>query len=1110
MRSMWKKTAILGLMALLAVFFVACDELTTGATTASPTTAATQTTISGATTTNFTTAATTTVTTAGTTGATTGITTTDITTTGITTTDAITTDVTTTESTIPVVAIVVSGSNRIQAGTSTAYSAQVFPDDASDKMITWSVIPGTGQATINASGVLVGTSAGTITVVATAGNQVTGTRSVTITPGKINVESVTISGPSSIALNHTGVFVANVLPTNATDQAVLWSVIPGTGNATIATNGTLTPTQMGTITVIAIVDGVPAEKEVTITDPIIPLTAVDVVAPDDIVEFEEHQITFQVSPANATYSNVSWTVINGTGEAAISPAGYLTALKPGTVTIRVTIDSIVGSVTKTIHDRPNLVTEFVTARDGYFFEGDSETPFRFQGTNNYNLHYKSDAMIDDVIIQAADMGLKVIRMWAFFDGWEDEGRANYAYGQIAPGIYDATPKEYFGETLYDRNTGLEKDPVHILDRVDYTIRRAGQYGIRVELVLTNYYPEFGGMQMYANWYNTLNPGANVTKTAFYTNETMKGWYKDWISYVANRTNKLTGVKYKDDPTIFSWGLANEPDGSGVPAWATEMSAYLKNTVGVQQMITASAQGSLGNAPSTLEINKTTASGRIADDDDFNYSFVRSGIGGSYYGYGTSVNHWALLQIDTLDYVTAHLYPDHWGIPNDRAVEYGEKFIKDHVALAKYWGKPFVLEEYGAMRASMSESKRIHRNLAYDVWNRAVYEMGGAGSMFWILTGIEDSPDSDANGNYPDFDGFRVLNDGGSTSQLFKKYAQLFNGEIETIEREARVYLLSPLLSEVTKSSTYKVEVKVVPEGKTIASVHLYVHGQTPIAMTAQTADLYRTGIYSHTLTMTDIDPGADYTIKAVVEFTDSTTVETEVRNIRRYKYLELDLLYDMDFNSEQQINFQTFGSYEATLRSISHNKTLEMLQLDVLNLNVNWSEHKVKLIAFPLTTGGLPMVANTFRVQYTTYYNKAIVDALPSSGSCVLKNYIALEPGWIKTGIDQNNVTITTIRTNAAKEDTDPTKRSDYGIRWIDLNKDTIQTDNELFYFQVITLEFVPNDTLNAICVNPTTGKMPYDGIMYIDDVRLYGYANGAPIDTLEPPADFVFDLGGE
>jgi len=31
-----------------------------------------------------------------------------------------------------------------------------------------------------------------------------------------------------------------------------------------------------------------------------------------------------------------------------------------------------------------------------------------------------------------------------------------------------------------------------------------------------------------------------------------------MSTVLNRTNSITGVKYKDDPTVFSWELANEP------------------------------------------------------------------------------------------------------------------------------------------------------------------------------------------------------------------------------------------------------------------------------------------------------------------------------------------------------------------------------------------------------------------------------------------------------------------------------------------------------------------------------------------------------------------------
>lgn len=1031
-------------------------------------------------------------------------------TTGTTTTTSGTDTSGSTTTIVEVIAIIIAGSSRVQTGTTSNYTATVYPTDATNKTITWSVENITGQATINSSGVMTALAAGTVSVVARSNNQIQGTKIVTITAGRIDVDSVTISGPSSVALNHTGTYIANVLPVDATNPSVIWSVIPGTGNATIAATGVLTPTQVGTITVVAISDGVPAEKSVTITAAIIPLTAIAVEGPAEITEKQELQLNYQVTPSNATFSGVSWTVINGTGQAVISPAGFLTAIKPGTITIRVTSGSIVGEKTYTILDLPNLISNFVISKDGYFFEGDSTTPFRFLGTNNYNLHYKSDAMIDDVIIQAADMGIKVIRMWAFFDGWQDEGRANYAYGQIAPGVYNVSPVDYFGEVLYDRNTGLRKDPVNILDRVDYTIRRAGQYGIRVVLVLTNYYPEFGGMDMYANWYNTLNPGQSVTKSAFYTNETIKGWYKGWVNHVTNRTNALTGVKYKDDPTIFAWELANEPDGSGVAAWATEMSLYLKNTLGVRQMVTVGAQGSLGNAPQTLVINKDTASGRIADDDPFNYSFTRSGIGGNYYGYGTSVNHWALLQIASIDYMTAHLYPDHWGVPNTVATEYGEKFIKDHIALAKYWGKPFVLEEYGVMRASNSEAKRIHRNLTYDVWNRAIYEMGGAGSMFWILTGIEDSPDADANGNYPDFDGFRVLNDGGPTALLFKEYAKLFNGELHQIVRTDRVYLLSPLLSEITKSSTYKIEAKVITESKTIKNVYLYVHGQVPILMTAQTSDPYRSGIYSHTLNMTLIPEGSNYTIKVVVEFTDDSMIETEARNIRRYILLELDTLYNMDFNASQTVNFQTFGSYEATLKSIFHNKTIEMLELDVINMNVNWSEHKVKLIAFPPTSGGLPMVANTFRLQYTTYYNKVIVDAMPNSASAVLKNYIALEPGWVKTGIDANNVTIATIRTNAAKVDGDPTKRSDIGTRWIDLNRDNIQTDDEIFYFHILTIEFVPNSSLNAIAINPTTGKMPYVGKMYIDDVILYGYANGAPIDSLEPAIDFVFNVSGE
>jgi len=62
-------------------------------------------------------------------------------------------------------------------------------------------------------------------------------------------------------------FTATVSPTNATDTSVTWAVIPGTGTATIDSNGLLTATSPGTITVTATANdasGVGAGMSITV------------------------------------------------------------------------------------------------------------------------------------------------------------------------------------------------------------------------------------------------------------------------------------------------------------------------------------------------------------------------------------------------------------------------------------------------------------------------------------------------------------------------------------------------------------------------------------------------------------------------------------------------------------------------------------------------------------------------------------------------------------------------------------------------------------------------------------------------------------------------------
>ncbi len=68
---------------------------------------------------------------------------------------------------IPVEAIVVSGAGgavNVPLDATLQMSAEVFPAEADYKDVKWSVIDGTGSATIDAAGLLTAVSAGTVTV----------------------------------------------------------------------------------------------------------------------------------------------------------------------------------------------------------------------------------------------------------------------------------------------------------------------------------------------------------------------------------------------------------------------------------------------------------------------------------------------------------------------------------------------------------------------------------------------------------------------------------------------------------------------------------------------------------------------------------------------------------------------------------------------------------------------------------------------------------------------------------------------------------------------------------------------------------------------------------
>ncbi len=93
---------------------------------------------------------------------------------------------------IPVTEVVVSGGGQVGVDATLQMAAAVTPGDATLTDVRWSVVNGTGEATIDASGLLTGVSAGVVTVVATAKDDSgeTGVMDVTVGVTGISQKSV--------------------------------------------------------------------------------------------------------------------------------------------------------------------------------------------------------------------------------------------------------------------------------------------------------------------------------------------------------------------------------------------------------------------------------------------------------------------------------------------------------------------------------------------------------------------------------------------------------------------------------------------------------------------------------------------------------------------------------------------------------------------------------------------------------------------------------------------------------------------------------------------------------------------------------------------------------
>lgn len=382
------------------------------------------------------------------------------------------------------------------------------------------------------------------------------------------------------------------------------------------------------------------------------------------------------------------------------------------------------------------------------------SPFYYAGTNCYYLTFKSQEAVDNVFKDAEAMGLKVIRVWGNLDvgvktGTTDtNGYQVFTNNNDGSGEKDGIYFQYFDKALGKPVTNFGEDGVK---KLDYALYQAEKHGMKLLITFTNYWDAFGGMGQYIKWAQELGI-SGLKKDDFYTNETLKGWYKDYVNGLLNHTNPYTGRKLKDEPSVFAWELANEPRCNSdaqckddiLYNWAKEMSEYVKS----------------------IDPNHMVA---LGDEGFFNrpYGYFDEYTTSNYAFYGAEgVDFEKLMTIDTLDFGTPHLYLDQWGMKHTGTGQDDLLWFKIHGETCAELGKPVILEEFGLTNRTIRDSE-------YEQWFEVlegnVYEtVEYAGTNYWMIASYIDGA------LYPDYDQYTVYGPEGtdteSTRQLIIKHA----------------------------------------------------------------------------------------------------------------------------------------------------------------------------------------------------------------------------------------------------------------------------------------------------------------------------------------------------
>ena len=308
---------------------------------------------------------------------------------------------------------------------------------------------------------------------------------------------------------------------------------------------------------------------------------------------------------------------------------------------------------------------FVKQKEGKFTINDK--PYYFIGTNFWFgaiLGSEGQGGNRERLLKELDFmkenGINNLRVLVGADGPSGQKVKVMPTLQIEPGVYNDT----------------------IFDGLDFLMAELGKRDMYAVLYLNNSWEWSGGYGQYLNWAGRGDvPEAGVQDWPVFVKhvaqyadcDSCHTLFLNHVKHVITRTNRYTGKKYIDDTAIMSWQVGNEPrsfSDEGKPAFVK----WLKETTALIRSLDPNHLISLGNEGT-----------KGCEEDMSLFEQINSD--------------------PNVDYLTIHIWPKNWSWIDptlvvasvDTAIVETDKYIDNHLAIAKKLNKPMVIEEFGYPR-----------------------------------------------------------------------------------------------------------------------------------------------------------------------------------------------------------------------------------------------------------------------------------------------------------------------------------------------------------------------------------------------------------------------------